>query len=157
MIIVLTLVGKARSETVEMLAGRDDAGETQNVAHRCGTHVPPRTKRLLAVVAAVLALATIGGIVLLRPTGERRPSLQGLGFVSEVYDAEVVAVEEQPCEGQPEAGVTCRRVAFERRQTWRRATRSCWPGIRRRRRSSGTGSSTVTAARSCSGWPRPSP
>jgi uncharacterized membrane protein len=52
------------------------------------------------------------GIVLLRPTGERRPSLQGLGFVSEVYAAEVIGVEEMPCEDQPEAEVLCRRIAF---------------------------------------------
>ncbi|MGH2676334.1 MAG: YibE/F family protein, partial [Actinomycetota bacterium] len=83
------------------------------MAHRFGRHVPPRTKRILAGVAAVLAVATVAGIALLRPTGERRPSLQGLGFVSEVYPAEVIDVGDLPCEGQPEAAVTCRRVAFD--------------------------------------------
>jgi uncharacterized membrane protein len=83
------------------------------VAHRFGRHVPRRTKQILGVVAGVLALATVVGVVLLRPTGEERPSLQGLGFVSEVYDARVLEVTEQPCEGQPEPGVMCRRVAFE--------------------------------------------
>jgi uncharacterized membrane protein len=63
-------------------------------------------------VAVTLAVGTVIGIFVLRPTGERRPSLQGLGFVSEIYAAEVIGVEETPCEGQTEAGVTCRRVAF---------------------------------------------
>ncbi len=96
-----------------MLASARPRAETRGVAHRFGRHVPPRTKRILAGVAAVLAVATVAGIALLRPTGERRPSLQGLGFVSEVYPAEVIDVGDLPCEGQPEAAVTCRRVAFD--------------------------------------------
>jgi len=83
------------------------------VAHRFGRHVPQRTKQILGAVAGLLAVVTVVGIVLLRPTGEERPNLQGLGFVSEVYDARVLEVTEQPCEGQMEPGVTCRRVAFE--------------------------------------------
>src|SRR5688572_16354239 len=95
-----------------MLAGVPRCGETQAVAHRFGRHVPPGTKRLLVAATLVLAAATVAGMVLLRPTGERRPDLEGLGFVSEVYEAEVIGVEEGPCEGQPEADVICRRVAF---------------------------------------------
>jgi uncharacterized membrane protein len=68
---------------------------------------------VLTVATAVLGLATLAGLVMLRPTGERRPSLEGLGFVSEVYQAEVVTSGEVPCQGQPEAGVSCRRVTFE--------------------------------------------
>jgi uncharacterized membrane protein len=68
---------------------------------------------VLVIVAGVLAAGTILGMVVLRPSEGERPNLRGLGFVSEAYDAEVVAVEELPCEGQPEQGVRCRRVAFE--------------------------------------------
>lgn len=95
-----------------MLARIPPCGDTRGVAHRFGRHVPTRTKRLLVGLTVVLAAGTVAGIVLLRPTGERRPDLQGLGFVSEVYGAEVIGVEEVPCEGQPEADVTCRRVGF---------------------------------------------
>jgi uncharacterized membrane protein len=86
------------------------------VAHRVGRGVPPGTKRILAGIAALLAVATLVAILILRPSGERRPSLRGLGFVSEVYDAEVVSVKDVPCQGQPEEGVTCARVAFELRE-----------------------------------------
>ncbi len=68
---------------------------------------------MLAAVAGLLAAATVVGIVVLRPSEAERPNLRGLGFVSEVYDAEVVAVQDVPCQGQPEQGVRCRRVAFE--------------------------------------------
>jgi uncharacterized membrane protein len=68
---------------------------------------------LLAALAGLLAAATVVGIVVLRPSGAERPNLRGLGFVSEVYDAEVVTVQDVPCQGQPEQGVRCRQVAFE--------------------------------------------
>jgi uncharacterized membrane protein len=68
---------------------------------------------MLTLAAGALCLATITGIVLLRPSGEERPTLRGLGFVSEVYDAEVVTAGEAPCRGQTDPGVRCRRVAFE--------------------------------------------
>jgi uncharacterized membrane protein len=68
---------------------------------------------VLGITAAVLGLATLIGMILLRPSGEERPNLRGLGFVSEVYDAEVVTAEDVPCRGQAEPGVACRRVAFE--------------------------------------------
>jgi uncharacterized membrane protein len=68
---------------------------------------------MLTVTAGVLGMATVIGIVLLRPSGEERPSLRGLGFVSDVYDAEVVVAEDVPCQGQTDPGVACRRVAFE--------------------------------------------
>jgi uncharacterized membrane protein len=95
-----------------LLASTRSGAETQVVAHRFGRHVPATTRRILIVLTSALALATVAGIVLLRPTGERRPSLQGLGFVSEVYGAEVIGVQEVPCEGQPGADVLCRRIAF---------------------------------------------
>jgi uncharacterized membrane protein len=83
------------------------------VAHRSGTGAPPRTTATVSVVAAVLAAATIVGLVALWPSGRNQPNLRGLGFVSEVYDAEVVTASEVPCGGETEAGVSCRRVAFE--------------------------------------------
>jgi len=86
------------------------------VAHRLGKDISPKTKQLLAGVTLLLAVATIVGIVVLRPTGQGRPSLQGLGFVSEVYDGQVTFVRDVPCQGQPEAGVTCRQVGFELRE-----------------------------------------
>lgn len=95
-----------------MLAGVPRGGETQAVAHRSGKHVPARSRRILVGIAAFLAVVTGIGIVLLRPTGERRPSLESLGFVSEVYAGEVIGVEDVPCEGQPGADVICRRIAF---------------------------------------------
>ena len=78
--------------------------------------MPARTRSALVAAAVVVGVLTLAGLVLLRPTGERRPDLSGLGFVSDVYDAEVVAVRAQPCEGQPQEGVRCRRVTFELRQ-----------------------------------------
>jgi uncharacterized membrane protein len=68
---------------------------------------------LLAALAGLLAAATVVGIVVLRPSEAERPNLRGLGFVSEVYDAEVVTVQDVPCQGQPEQGIRCRQVAFE--------------------------------------------
>ena len=86
------------------------------MAHRTGPTVPLQTRRLLAGLAGVLAAATLVGLVMLRPTGESRPNIQGLGFVSEAYDAVVAAAEEIPCEGQAEEGVICHRVTFELRE-----------------------------------------
>ena len=67
----------------------------------------------LSVAAGLLAVVTVAGLFLLWPSGQRRPNLRGLGFISEVYDAVVVTSSEVPCGGQTEEGVTCRRVAFE--------------------------------------------
>jgi uncharacterized membrane protein len=67
----------------------------------------------LSVTAGLLAAVTVAGLLMLWPSGQRRPNLRGLGFISEVYDAMVVTSSEVPCGGQTEEGVTCRRVAFE--------------------------------------------
>jgi uncharacterized membrane protein len=83
------------------------------MAHRFGSHVPRRIRTMLAGIAGILAVATVAALVALWPSGERRPDLSGLGFISEVADAEVVAADDVPCQGQPQEGVSCRRVTFE--------------------------------------------
>jgi uncharacterized membrane protein len=83
------------------------------VAHRLGHDVPARTRRTLVFVAGGLALATVVGMIVLRPTGEKRPDLSGLGFVSNVLDARVVAARDVPCVGAEQQGVSCRRVTYE--------------------------------------------
>ena len=52
-------------------------------------------------------------MIVLRPTGEKRPDLSGLGFVSNVLDARVVAARDVPCIGAEQQGVSCRRVTYE--------------------------------------------
>jgi uncharacterized membrane protein len=65
------------------------------------------------VVAGCLALATIVGMILLRPTGEDRPDLAAIGINPLVFDATVEAVETMPCPGTGEAdGIPCARVSF---------------------------------------------
>ena len=109
---ITILICQGNLVSLQLLAGVAPAEQTRAVAHRYGRHVPTGTKRILVGLAAALAVGTAIGIVLLRPTGEPRATLQGLGFVSEVYGARVIGVEEIPCQGQPEAGVICRRIAF---------------------------------------------
>ena len=83
------------------------------MAHRRGQAVPAGTRRALALVAGILAAATLVGMVLLRPTGEDRPDLSGLGFVAGVLDARVAAARDVPCPGAEQQGVSCRRVTYE--------------------------------------------
>jgi uncharacterized membrane protein len=83
------------------------------MAHRIGSTGSRGIRRTMAVVAGVLAVATVIGMVILRPSGGRRPNLRGLGFISEVRHATVVSARDVPCQGQPAAGVTCRRITFE--------------------------------------------
>jgi uncharacterized membrane protein len=75
--------------------------------------VPRRFRVILGGVAAAFAAATAIGLIMLWPDGGRRPDLTGIGFFSEVIDAEVITAEDVPCQGQPQPGVTCRRVTFE--------------------------------------------
>jgi uncharacterized membrane protein len=81
------------------------------MAHRFG-HVARATQRRLSIIAVLLAVATIIGVILLRPTGTKRPSLEGLGFASQVYGADVTKSEDHPCEGDTEGAVVCRSVSF---------------------------------------------
>jgi uncharacterized membrane protein len=65
--------------------------------------IPVRTRRVLAVTAGVLAIATLVGIIALRGTGDLFEGSERLNLVSEVYDAKVVESERQPCEGTVES------------------------------------------------------
>jgi uncharacterized membrane protein len=62
--------------------------------------IPDRTRTVLTAVAAGLAVLTIVGMVLLRPTGDDRPDLSSAGFGGSFYDATVVALDEQECPGE---------------------------------------------------------
>ncbi len=83
------------------------------MSHRFGK-VAPRTTRALSVIAGAFAVATLIGLIVLRPTGEERGELPALGFPSEVLSGEVVKSEEHPCPGESEAqgGVVCRTATF---------------------------------------------
>jgi uncharacterized membrane protein len=71
-------------------------------------------RALPTAVAAVVAAATIVGLVLLRPTGSDRPDLSEVGIPHFVYDAEVLTVTPQPCSGtSPSDGIPCVLVTFE--------------------------------------------
>jgi uncharacterized membrane protein len=65
------------------------------------------------VAASVLAVATIVGIFILRPTGEGRPDASVLTSFRDVFAAEVDSVTEQPCPGTTtDDGPDCRLVTF---------------------------------------------
>jgi uncharacterized membrane protein len=85
------------------------------MSHRHGGSVPPSRRRLVTVVASALALLTLVAMVVLWPGDPEPPAnLQGLGFVSDVVEARVVAARSGPCEGTaPEEEVTCVRVTYE--------------------------------------------
>jgi len=75
--------------------------------------IPVRTRRVLAVTAGVLAIATLVGIIVLRGTGDLLEGAERLNLISEVYDAKVVDSEREPCEGTVEANdVPCDVVRF---------------------------------------------
>jgi uncharacterized membrane protein len=83
------------------------------VAHRHAPTASAPPRMALGVLTAVLGAATLAGLVLLRPTGEPRGDIRGLGFAAEVYEARVAAARENPCPGQPGGEVVCRRFAFQ--------------------------------------------
>jgi uncharacterized membrane protein len=75
--------------------------------------IPVRTRRSLAIVAAVLAVATLVGILALRGTGDILEGSERLNLASRVYDATVVGSERAPCEGTTEADdIPCDEVRF---------------------------------------------
>lgn len=72
-----------------------------------------RGKRVATAATALLAVATIAGIVILRPTGEGRPDASVLTSFRDVFAAEVDSVTDRPCPGMTtEDGPSCRLVAF---------------------------------------------
>jgi uncharacterized membrane protein len=85
------------------------------MSHRHGGSVPSSRRRLVTVVASALALLTLVGMVVLWPGGPEPPAnLEGLGFVSDVVEARVVAARQGPCQGTtPEENVICTRVTYE--------------------------------------------
>ena len=54
-------------------------------------------------IAAALAVLTIVGMIILRPTGEQRPDLSVIGVNPDVYEAVVDEVTFGPCSGTTEA------------------------------------------------------
>jgi uncharacterized membrane protein len=81
--------------------------------------VPLGTRRALAAVAAVLAVATIAGILILRPRGSTRTDLEALGvsLPAEVYEGRVRSMREEPCQGTtPEQNIVCSRIGVTLRE-----------------------------------------
>jgi uncharacterized membrane protein len=85
------------------------------MSHRGGVSLPGESRRLVVLAAVALGVATLMGMVVLRPRGTAATAnLQGLGFVSDVREARVVASRSGPCQGTtPEEQVTCTRVTYE--------------------------------------------
>ncbi|HVM39347.1 MAG TPA: YibE/F family protein [Acidimicrobiia bacterium] len=84
------------------------------MAHEHEVDVPEVVKKRLVVTAVALAVLTVVGIVVLRPTGDDRPDIRRLGFVSDLYGADVVAVEDAACPGtRPEDFLVCSFVTIE--------------------------------------------
>lgn len=72
---------------------------------------PDRTTALRLApmyLAVFMAIVTVVGAVLLRPTGEARPDLSVIGISPDVYDATVESVTPVPCRGTSEGdGIPC--------------------------------------------------
>lgn len=77
--------------------------------HSSTLRVPTTTSRRLAVVSAVLAFATLIGLVALWPSGDVTSSLDN--FTTTFYDARVDRVEVVPCPGLPSGEDTTLRCA----------------------------------------------
>jgi len=79
------------------------------VAHQHEVQVDIRTRRRLAVIAGVLAVATAIGMIVLRPGGgEDRPDLSVFGAASDFYDGQVVEVDPEGCVSVPsESDIKC--------------------------------------------------
>lgn len=69
---------------------------------------PERIPVVLGVVAAVLALATLVGMIVLWPRGDVIPEVPGLGGIQDVFEAKVTSVTLEPCQGS--STQTCRRT-----------------------------------------------
>ena len=83
------------------------------MAHSHGAGLERTSQRVVTIVAIVLAAVTALGVFLLRADDDPH-ELVDLGLVSEVYDAEVIRIDEQPCEGTTRQDeITCQNVEFE--------------------------------------------
>ncbi|HET6770525.1 MAG TPA: hypothetical protein VFH75_02660, partial [Actinomycetota bacterium] len=95
-----------------------DSGGVQ--ARRGGRDaVPAGSRRLLVILAALLAVATIGGIILLRPRGSTRSNLEDIGvsLPAEVYAGRVGSVGEGPCQGTvAEQNILCSMLVVRLRE-----------------------------------------
>lgn len=73
-----------------------------------------QARRLLGAVVAVVAVAALLGMFLLRPQGERPDVAEELGLNAKIVDATVTDLAEKACAGTVEAdGILCIQVAFE--------------------------------------------
>jgi uncharacterized membrane protein len=84
------------------------------VAHRHDLPVPEKTLRALNVVAAVLAVITLLGMIVWRP-GSRagRPDVEQSGAPSSFFDAEILDIRSDACQGTPpESGIRCELVTL---------------------------------------------
>src|SRR5919106_2758616 len=62
----------------------------------------------LSAIAVAIALGTVVGAFLLRPTGERRPDISQFGAIMVVYDARVESAHVAPCAGaDPASDIRC--------------------------------------------------
>lgn len=82
------------------------------MAHSAGRRERTGRAQLAAAAAAFLAVATVVGLVVLRPTGEGRPDATVLGAAPEVYAASIERVTELACEGAAEGSPECWIVVF---------------------------------------------
>src|SRR5919106_796914 len=71
------------------------------MAHRRGDERATSTGRALAVLVGVAALATVVGIVVLRPTDLDLPDLAVIGVPREIFRATVIGTDRSPCPGLP--------------------------------------------------------
>jgi uncharacterized membrane protein len=71
-----------------------------------------RGQRFAGALAVSLAVVTVAGILLLRPTGDGRPDAAALVSFDSVVRARVAAVEDAPCPGVDDGTLVCRRISF---------------------------------------------
>lgn len=76
--------------------------------------LPDHTRRLLNLAAVSLAVLTVIGMLVLRPTGDDRPDLSAVGGDAAYVDARLVALEEFGCPGAvPDQELRCGQATFE--------------------------------------------
>lgn len=76
-----------------------------------------RVRNPLAGVAILFAVATVVGLIALWPSGERSNIPSELGFARDVFEAEIVEMDEVPCPGTlPEDAIRCDRITLELQQ-----------------------------------------